>query len=76
MLDGLVERAERIMHLEAHVGYPNGVVGCADLNSPMYAAGIGLLHYASQERFLERMYKGSAVKQVVVRGLEWLRETF
>ncbi|MFH1738424.1 MAG: cell division protein FtsA [bacterium] len=76
LLDGLVERAEKIMHREAHIGYPNGVIGLADLNSPIYASGIGLLHYSYQERLLENMYRESAVKRVVVRGLEWLRETF
>jgi len=65
-----------VMHREAHIGYPNGVLGLSDLNSPIYAAGIGLLHYCHQERMVERASKGSTVKHLLVRSLEWLRETF
>jgi cell division protein FtsA len=76
LLEGLAERAEKTMHLEAHVGYPNGIVGPADLNSPVYASGIGLLHYSRQERLLERASRGSLLKRSVMRSLAWLRETF
>lgn len=76
LLEGLAERAEKIMHQEAHIGYPNGIVAPADLNSPVYAAGIGLLHYSHQERLREHAYKRSVLKRAVVRSLTWLRETF
>ncbi len=76
LLEGLPERAENVMHLEAHIGYPNGVIGPADLNSPIYATGIGLLHFTRRERLLERAGKGSLVGRTGARLLAWLRETF
>lgn len=76
LLEGLAEHAEKVIHLEAHVGYPNGVIGPADLNSPIYAAGVGLLHYTRQERLLERVAKGSFFRRTGARALTWLRETF
>ena len=70
LLDGLVDRAEKVIHREAHIGYPNGVVGPADLNSPLYASGIGLLHFCYHERLMDRQPRlGHLVMRNLARGL-------
>ncbi len=54
MLDGMVEIAEQIFDLPVRRGAPDGVGGLADhVNSPAYAASVGLVMYAHRNAQLE-----------------------
>jgi|UPI0004839B4F cell division protein FtsA len=46
-MEGAVELAEEIFHMPVRLARPQGVRGMEDLlSNPIYATGIGLLHYA------------------------------
>ncbi|BBB29115.1 cell division protein FtsA [Neptunomonas japonica] len=48
-MEGVVELAEEIFHMPVRLAMPHGVRGMDDiLQNPIFATGIGLLHYASQ----------------------------
>lgn len=48
-MEGAVELAEEIFHMPVRLSRPQGVRGMEDLlDNPIYATGIGLLHYARQ----------------------------
>ncbi|MBA4501272.1 cell division protein FtsA [Marinobacterium marinum] len=50
-MEGAVELAEEIFHMPVRLAKPNGVRGMEEqLSNPVYAAGVGLLHYAWQEQ--------------------------
>ena len=49
-LNGINELAELVLRMPVRSGIPMGIHGLADsLNSPAYATGVGLLHWAAQE---------------------------
>ncbi len=48
-MEGVVELAEEIFHMPVRLAMPQGVRGMDDiLHNPIFATGVGLLHYASQ----------------------------
>jgi cell division protein FtsA len=48
-MEGVVELAEEIFHMPVRLAMPHGVRGMDDiLENPIFATGVGLLHYASQ----------------------------
>lgn len=49
-MEGAVELAEEIFHMPVRLAKPQGIRGMeAQLGNPIYATGIGLLHYARQD---------------------------
>jgi len=49
-LPGIDELAEQVLRMPVRVGLPRGIHGLADsLNSPAYAASVGLLHWSVME---------------------------
>lgn len=49
-MEGAVELAEEIFHMPVRLAKPQGIRGMeAQLSNPIYATGIGLLHYARQD---------------------------
>lgn len=49
-LRGITEVAERVLNVPARVARPKNIVGMVEnLNSPAYATGIGLLHWARED---------------------------
>lgn len=49
-LPGIAELSEMVLRMPVRVGIPRGIHGLADsLNSPAYAASVGLLRWAAQE---------------------------
>jgi len=49
-LPGIDELAEQVLRMPVRIGLPQGIHGLADsLNSPAYAAGVGLLHWSIME---------------------------
>jgi cell division protein FtsA len=60
LLPGLAEVAEDIFRLPARCGAPTGISGLVDMvNSPMYATGVGLLHFAIKGHHYGRFQKFS-----------------
>ncbi|WP_432696305.1 cell division protein FtsA [Marinobacterium sp. YM272] len=50
-MEGAVELAEEIFHMPVRLARPQGVRGMEDLlGNPIYATGIGLLHYARSDQ--------------------------
>ena len=50
-MEGAVELAEEIFHMPVRLALPQGVRGMESLlKNPVYATGIGLLHYAKSEQ--------------------------
>jgi len=49
-LPGITELAELVLRMPVRIGMPRGIHGLADsLNSPAYAASVGLLHWARHQ---------------------------
>ncbi len=49
-LPGIDELAEQVLRMPVRIGLPRGIHGLADsLNSPAYAASVGLLHWSIME---------------------------
>jgi len=45
-MEGVVELAEEIFHMPVRIGSPQDIKGLTDIvNNPIYATGVGLLHY-------------------------------
>lgn len=49
-MEGLIELAEEVFHMPVRLGVPQNVSGLADVvRNPIYATGVGLLHYGKQQ---------------------------
>ncbi|MBT8449514.1 MAG: cell division protein FtsA, partial [Gammaproteobacteria bacterium] len=49
-MEGLIELAEEVFHMPVRLGSPTNVSGLADVvRNPIYATGVGLLHYGMQQ---------------------------
>lgn len=49
-MEGVGELAEEIFHMPVRIACPQNVKGLSDVvRNPIYATGVGLLHYALQE---------------------------
>jgi len=49
-MEGLIELAEEVFHMPVRLGMPQNVSGLADVvRNPIYATGVGLLHYGKQQ---------------------------
>ncbi len=49
-MEGVVELAEEIFHMPVRLGSPQNISGLKDIvNNPIYATGVGLLHYAKKQ---------------------------
>ena len=50
-MEGLIELAEEVFHMPVRLGVPQNVSGLADVvRNPIYATGVGLLHYGKQQQ--------------------------
>ncbi len=50
-MEGVIDLAEEIFHMPVRLGAPQNVSGLSDIvNNPIYATGVGLLHYAKQQQ--------------------------
>jgi len=51
LLPGIADVAEKILELPVRIGKPQGISGLVDVvNSPLYAAGVGLVLYGAKSR--------------------------
>ncbi|MEW6236163.1 MAG: cell division protein FtsA [Candidatus Omnitrophota bacterium] len=77
LMDGMREKTQSLAQKEAHIGYPNGVVGYEEIvSSPGYSAAVGLLHYAFDRRDARIAVYGTGMKRVMRRLFQWIQETF
>ena len=50
-MEGVVELAEEIFHTPVRIGLPHNVQGLTDIvRNPIYATGVGLLHYGMKQQ--------------------------
>jgi len=79
ILPGMPELAEQIFNLPVRRGSPQGVGGLLDVvNSPIYATGVGLVIYGSQNQQCENFSIGEekVFDRVMRRMKEWFGEFF
>ena len=77
-LPGVSEIAEQIFNAPARVGYPEGVIGLADLvNKPMYATPVGLVLYGAKVSKRKRKFRirdSNIFHLVMARMKRWFKE--
>jgi cell division protein FtsA len=79
LLNGVNELAEQIFDMPVRTGIPTGVGGLADVvNSPVYAAGVGLIFYGSKQLSGNSVYKrtGNIFSTMVGAIKKWFLEFF
>ena len=80
LMEGVVELAEQVLDVPVRLGLPQGISGFTpEINSPIYATGIGLvmqgLRYRAQGR-PSRFTEGHLFTKITDRMKEWLKEFF
>jgi cell division protein FtsA len=75
-MEGVVELAEEIFHMPVRLGSPNNSGGLQDIiRNPIYATGVGLLHYGVKQQFAP--LPGTVNKKVSdVNALEKMKRWF
>ncbi len=77
LLDGIEEKTQTLSNRAIQIGYPNGVVGYADvISSPLYATVIGLLHYGFRKRDARMALDGAKIRRWVRKAIRWAQEAF
>ena len=78
-IEGLVDLAEEVFHVPVRLGVPQTVVGLVDVvRNPIYATGVGLLLFGSQNR-VQRAFEadfGRGVRGVWERMKSWFQGNF
>jgi cell division protein FtsA len=73
LLTNIVELAEQIFDLPVRIGYPQNVESLpSEVNSPLYATGIGLVLYSSKSSPGSRFFR-LRDKKIVGRFSSWFR---
>ncbi len=79
-MEGVVELAEEIFHMPVRVGLPQGVQGLNDIvRNPIYATGVGLLHYGLSYQDSEQAASaraGNAGQGMVAKLKAWVQSNF
>ena len=86
-MEGAVELAEEIFHMPVRLALPQGVRGMESmLKNPIYATGIGLLHYAKAEQkpsakdsvpeMREKRLERPQVGDLMSRVKDWFKRHF
>jgi cell division protein FtsA len=80
LLPGMVEMAEEVIGLPVRLGVPQGVGGLVDVvKSPMYATGVGLVHYGAEQQSDHRYFRArddNIYSRVKKRMGAWLQDAF
>ena len=79
ILEGVPELAEQIFNMPVRRGCPAGIGGLTDVvNSPLYATGVGLVVYGSQNIVRENLGRaeGNFIGRMFRRLKRWLLEFF
>jgi cell division protein FtsA len=48
LLNGISEKAEKILGMPVRIGYPHGITGINDVRNPMYSTGVGLILFIAR----------------------------
>ncbi len=75
-MEGVIELAEEVFHMPVRLGVPQNVTGLAEVaRNPIYATGVGLLHFGGQHREGRRMEAklGGGIKGVWGRMRNWFQ---
>lgn len=77
-VEGAAELAERIFKMPVRIGAPSHVTGLNDvINNPIYATGVGLLIYGSQQRENPReTLNQPSLKNLLGRMRNWFQGNF
>ncbi len=77
-MHGAVELAEEIFHVPVRLGAPYGVSGLQDIaNNPIYATGVGLLHYGLKQQLNLQHANGRASEEgILSRVKSWFQSNF
>jgi len=78
-IEGLVDLAEEVFHMPVRLGSPQYVMGLADVvRNPVYATGVGLLLFGSQNRAPRAFDSdfGRGVRGVWERMKSWFQGNF
>ncbi len=77
-MEGLIELAEEVFHMPVRLGVPQNVSGLADVvRNPIYATGVGLLHYGKQQHLdgiTPHVAKSSNFNGIWARMKGWFKE--
>jgi len=79
ILEGVPELAEQIFNMPVRRGCPVGIGGLTDVvNSPLYATGVGLVVYGSQNIAREKLSRadGNFISRSFRRLRQWVLEFF
>jgi cell division protein FtsA len=77
LMDGIRDKAKKMVKRDIHIGYPNGVVGHETIiSSPIYTSVIGLLHYGFERRDAHLEMYGTGMKRFLQRTIRWIQERF
>jgi cell division protein FtsA len=76
ILEGITELAEHIFNMPVRRGYPIGVTGPEEMNSPLYATAVGLILYGSRQYSRNGRSEGSRIRGVMRRGKKWFSDFF
>ena len=78
-MEGLIDLAEEVFHMPVRLGLPQYVTGLVDVvRNPIYATGVGLLLFGSQNR-VQRTFEadfGRGVRGVWERMKSWFQGNF
>jgi cell division protein FtsA len=76
--EGVADLAERIFKVPVRIGAPQHVTGLSDvLNNPIYATGVGLLIYGSQQRETSReSLNQPSLKNLWGRMRSWFQNNY
>jgi cell division protein FtsA len=80
-MEGVVELAEEVFHMQVRVGYPQTVRGLNDIvRNPIYATSVGLLHYGMLHRpesgSVSSGKSGGSAEGFWGRAKTWLQSNF
>jgi cell division protein FtsA len=78
-MEGVVELAEEVFHMPVRLGVPTNVSGLAEVvRNPVYATGVGLIHFGSEHREALRLDSrmGGGLKGVWDRMKSWFQGNY
>ena len=78
-MEGVIELAEEVFHVPVRLGLPGNVAGLVDVvRNPIFATGVGLLLYGSQQQKVGRRDPDGdwAVKSLWQRMKNWFQGNF
>ena len=74
-MEGLIELAEEVFHMPVRLGVPQNVSGLADVvRNPIYATGVGLLHYGKQQHLdVSKEMRNTNMNSIWSRLKSWFK---